>query len=482
KLTGQLPSVSEVLTPTEYFRQMFTPECLRHIVEQSNLYSVQKDVNSPLNCSEKELEQFIGVAFHMSIYGIPATRMCWQAGTRIDKIADVMPMRRWEQIKANIHFNDNSLDLSPTNPCRDPLFKLRPLLNFALDTMNNIPMDEHLSVDEQIIPYKGKSRLKLYNPSKPHKWGYKVYLLCDSKGIAYNFEFHTGKIQPLIGMPDLGASSNIVLRVASIVPQGQNFKLYHDNWFTSTGLEMEMAKKKIYCLGTVRANRLKGCSLKSDKDLKTIGRGAFDEKVATFEGGQLIACKWQDNRTVTMLSTFAGAYPTCKVKRWDRKLSKVTDVQCPSSVVTYNKNMGGIRSRKWYLRIFFHLMDMLCVNAWLLYRRDYHACVQKGKEELGLREFKSSVAEVLCKQGSSSQLKRGRPSSESSDMRRQKKRETKPQQEVRKDGMAHWPYYSDKQGRCKKHGCTGQTRVMCEKCGVHLCFTPKKNCLRYFHT
>ncbi|KAL6484584.1 hypothetical protein MHYP_G00066290 [Metynnis hypsauchen] len=299
--------------------------------------------------------------------------------------------------------------------------------------MNNIAVDEHLSVDEQIIPYKGKSRLKLYNPSKPHKWGYKVYLLCDSKGIAHNFEFHTGKIQPVIGMPDLGASSNIVLRVASIIPQGQNFKLYHDNWFTSTGLEIEMAKKKIYCLGTVRANRLKGCSLKSDKDLKTIGRGAFDERVATFEGGQLTACKWQDNRTVTLLSTFAGAYPTCKVKRWDRKLKTIMHVS------------------------------------------------KKEKKSLVL-EFKSSVAEVLCKQGSSSLPKCGRPSSESSDMRWQRKRETKPQQEVRKDGMAHWPYYSDKQGRCKKQGCTGQTRVMCEKCAVHLCFTPKKNCLRDFHT
>ncbi|KAL6459813.1 hypothetical protein MHYP_G00114560 [Metynnis hypsauchen] len=286
--------------------------------------------------------------------------------------------------------------------------------------MNNIAVDEHLSVDEQIIPYKGKSRLKLYNPSKPHKWGYKVYLLCDSKGIAHNFEFHTGKIQPVIGMPDLGASSNIVLRVASIIPQGQNFKLYHDNWFTSTGLEIEMAKKKIYCLGTVRANRLKGCSLKSDKDLKTIGRRAFDERVATFEGEQLTACKWQDT-----------AEHIC------RSLSNLQE-----TIMHVSK---------------------------------------KEKKSLVL-EFKSSVAEVLCKQGSSSQLKRGRPSSESSDMRWQRKRETKPQQEVRKDGMAHWPYYSDKQGRCKKQGCTGQTRVMCEKCAVHLCFTPKKNCLRDFHT
>ncbi|RXM98290.1 hypothetical protein EOD39_13311 [Acipenser ruthenus] len=51
----------------------------------------------------------------------------------------------------------------------------------------------------------------------------------------------------------------------------------------------------------------------------------------------------------------------------------------------YDKSMGGtdlmdslialyhtkIRSKKWYLRIFFHFMDMLCVNSQLLYRRDF---------------------------------------------------------------------------------------------------------------
>ncbi|KAL2083578.1 hypothetical protein ACEWY4_021351 [Coilia grayii] len=172
----RLATAERVHSPTYYFRQMFSSECLKHIVQQTNLYSVQGNVNAPLNCSEKEIEQFIGCAFQMSIYGVPSTRMCWQARSRLDKIADVMPMRRWEQIKANLHFSDNTMDVG-----QDPLFKLRPFLDFTVERMRSIPMTEHLSVDEQIIPYKGKSHLKQYNPSKPHKWGYKVYLLCDSK-------------------------------------------------------------------------------------------------------------------------------------------------------------------------------------------------------------------------------------------------------------------------------------------------------------
>lgn len=28
-----------------------------------------------------------------------------------------------------------------------------------------------------------------------------------------------------------------------------------------------------------------------------------------------------------------------------------------------------IRTRKWYLRLFYHLLDVIVINSWLLYRR-----------------------------------------------------------------------------------------------------------------
>lgn len=47
-----------------------------------------------------------------------------------------------------------------------------------------------MAVDEQIIPTKARSSLKQYNPKKPHKWGYKVFVL--SGGFSYNFDFYSG--------------------------------------------------------------------------------------------------------------------------------------------------------------------------------------------------------------------------------------------------------------------------------------------------
>lgn len=86
-----------------------------------------------------------------------------------------------------------------------------------------------------------------------------------------------------------------------------------------------MAKRGIYCLGKVRANRLKECSLKSEKEQEKMGRGSSDEKIASRESVQVIATKWHDNHAVTMLSTYAGEYPTSTIERWDRKTKEMVD-------------------------------------------------------------------------------------------------------------------------------------------------------------
>ncbi len=54
-----------------------------------------------------------------------------------------------------------------------------------------------LCIDETIIPFKGCSSLKQYIPKKPHKWGFKLFVLADKNGIVYDFIPYTGKIEPV---------------------------------------------------------------------------------------------------------------------------------------------------------------------------------------------------------------------------------------------------------------------------------------------
>jgi len=54
-------------------------------------------------------------------------------------------------------------------------------------------MEEHLANDEQIVPFKGRRCLRQYNPRKPDKWGYKIWVLCGASGFAFDYECYTGR-------------------------------------------------------------------------------------------------------------------------------------------------------------------------------------------------------------------------------------------------------------------------------------------------
>ena len=60
------------------------------------------------------------------------------------------------------------------------------------------------------------------------------------------------------GNKDIGASGNIVMQLASLIPKNQGHKLLFDNWFTSVNLQVQLEKIGIHSLGTVRQNRLRG--------------------------------------------------------------------------------------------------------------------------------------------------------------------------------------------------------------------------------
>lgn len=43
----------------------------------------------------------------MYMYKMSRSRIFWSAGTRVEKVAVVLSRNRWEELKANIHFNNN---------------------------------------------------------------------------------------------------------------------------------------------------------------------------------------------------------------------------------------------------------------------------------------------------------------------------------------------------------------------------------------
>lgn len=415
----QKVSSGVVKRPVEYFRHFFSEDIIAHIVNQSNLYAIQQNPNKSLALNSQELEQFLGTLLAMSMVKLSNSRLYWKSKLNCPIVSEVMSRDRWEDIKSKIHFNDNTQTPLP-NEKTDKLFKIRPLIDHLQKKFREIPMPQMLCVDEQIVPFKGKISIKQYIPKKPHKWGYKLFVLCDDKGIMYDFFIYSEKIEPVLGEPDLGASSNVVLKLAQSIPVGLNHLLYFDNWFTSLPLMTTLAKKQIFCLGTVRINRLPGIPLIKDKDLIKRGKGSYQEVAALVEDTEVRVVKWADNRVVNLMSTFASAELKDNCKRFDKKTKQTITIDCPAIVKTYNKFMGGvdlmdslialyrihIRSKKYYHKLFFHFIDVTVVNSWLIYRRDCENLQIPKNKIQSLQEFKMSIAEALLLEGKSNRGKK----------------------------------------------------------------------------
>lgn len=114
-------------------------------------------------------------------------------------------------------------------------------------------------------------------PNKPHKWGYKFFVLSSASGFAYNLEFCTGQknnSEPRKSSePDLGASANVVVHLTRVIPINLRHKLFFDNYYTTLPLLVYLKKRNILSLGTVRRNRLKNVMLPEDSLLMKKPRG-----------------------------------------------------------------------------------------------------------------------------------------------------------------------------------------------------------------
>ena len=141
--------------------------------------------------------------------------------------------------------------------------------------------------------------------------------------------------------------------------------------------------------------------------------------------------------------------------------------------------------KKMYHRLLFHIFDLAVVQSWVLYVKDCeHERIPKASM-LSLLQFKLNIAECMLKENKSLQKKRGRPSLEVEPQLQIKKKKgpaaVVSPLPVRSDNFAHWPLAVENKGRCKFLGCKGFSRVMCEKCNLHLCLTQKSNGFKRFH-
>lgn len=121
----------------------------------------------------------------------PSVDMYWTKNEMLETpyFKKVMTYDRFRQLLSLLHFVEN--DENNT----DKIWKIRHVLEALTERFQEVYRpNEHISIDESLVPWKGRLSFKQFNPLKRGRFGIKLFVLCESKtGYVYDIEVYVGK-------------------------------------------------------------------------------------------------------------------------------------------------------------------------------------------------------------------------------------------------------------------------------------------------
>ncbi|KAL3242510.1 hypothetical protein MRX96_021077 [Rhipicephalus microplus] len=366
--------LSQRSTVLETFSLYFDDDVMKHIVDQTNLYAAQTNRAGWTALTCLELRAYIGLLVLMSVNRMHHLQMYWCSDSffHVKEIAQVMTYKRFQLITNCLHLNNNNLMADYGTKDYDRSYKVRPLMDMMNERfLANYTPSSHLAVDESMILFKGRSSMKQYMPMKPKiKRGYKVWSLADSEtGYLLKFQLYEGKSahKP----DDVTLGEHVVLTLTDgAVPAGS--QVFFDNFFSSTKLLQVLREKDILACGTFRVNKRDLPQVV--KENNKLERGSYIWR----RKAEVVAYQWRDSKNVHLMSNYHDPEDRVQVHRTLQNGKKMA-VECPSVVKDYNTWMGGVdkfdqkrnaypadrRSKRWWSRIFYFMLDAAVVNAFI---------------------------------------------------------------------------------------------------------------------
>ncbi|XP_023228763.1 piggyBac transposable element-derived protein 4-like [Centruroides sculpturatus] len=475
-------TLNDVLDPLEYFRLFFDINLVNIIVKETNRYAMQQPKASRKHWDSvitEDIYVFLTICIIQGIIHKPDEKMYWTRNeiflTPI--FSKLMPRNRFLQIKKNLHFSNNGSYRRTTHP-NSKINNIWPIVANLNKKCSHLYVPERdISVDESLMLYKGRISWKQDIPLKRSRFDVKFFMLCESaSGYLYNFIIYTGKGTSFNEKyQEMPIASKIVLSLADPL-LGKGYCLTTDNYYTSPQLADYLISCQTDLCGTVRTNR---------KGVPGVIRNKNMEKgeIVAMRRDKVMILKWQDKSAVALLSTIHNPVKVYKEMRDGSVQSK------PQVVLDYNHTMRGVdrlhqhlhdysvmrkRGKKWYKKIFFHLVDICLYNAFVLYKKN-----GGEKDNLG---FRMKLVERLIEEyHTGTRVKKQGRSRESSLPSRLTER--------------HYPDFippTEKKTSptrccvvcCNRRNEEGkkvrkETRYYCEDCGVALCIVP---CFEIYHT
>ncbi|XP_023236395.1 piggyBac transposable element-derived protein 4-like [Centruroides sculpturatus] len=376
--------------PIEYFNLFFTVSLLSLMATETNRYAKQV-INSmgkvprylkkwkPVTI--KEIKGFLAFLFAMGLDKKSTIADYWSTLPPYNNpwYGELFSRHRFCHLLRFFHLVDKSKLPGPGELGYDPCARYQPLEDHANKVFRqHYTPHQEICVDESLVGTKIHSKILQYQPNKKHhKWGIKLWMLCDSvshyclgfftyKGAKFQAEKHRNS--------KFGLGYTVVRRLLKL--GNYDHKGYHvfvDNYFMSTPLIRSLYSRSTYCTGTVRKSKKK--MLPHFKNKFAVGQ------IMYFRSGPILACGFRERKSqpkpVFLLSSHARAHNNEIVRRGVAKFK-------PQVVLSYNKFMGGVdthdmmlytylderRTKKYWKKVAFNIIARMMLNAYLLYKEN----------------------------------------------------------------------------------------------------------------
>jgi hypothetical protein len=472
------PDINATSSPFSIFI-LFFQRVFQILLEESNRYfhqflATQNNPGpsvQPPDITIEELYTFLAIILQMGHDQRDSMKDYWSRDEQYHTpfFHNTLVRDRFFHILRFLHFENNEEAPDRNDPNYDRLWKIRNIF----DALNNkfceiYNPSEHLAVDEVIVLFKGRVVFRQYIPKKHKRFGIKIYKLCDSLGYTYDMSVYLGK-QKQLATEQITATHGIVLQLVRRV-EGVGHKLFMDNYFSSPTLFDDLMERKINSCGTVRNDR-RGMPQDIRPKFMKLKKGDIVMRVK----GHLSAVRWKDKRDVFVLTNMHA--PPVEGNFVDKAGHAVK----PRVIEDYNTHMGYVdksdrmansygiarRTWKWTKKLFFHLLDITILNAFVLHKSSGGKLTHKKFREALVRDLITQCHELNV---TAFGVSAGRPSPAAAQLSRLEVKHSQ-----------HWPS-KGKQRRCRVCSLNKKARntlYFCRRCDVGLCVV---DCSYKWHT
>ncbi|GLV46045.1 uncharacterized protein CBL_05132 [Carabus blaptoides fortunei] len=388
-----------VTRPSESFFLFFDDFVFDLLVENTNKYIVtevkdnfSRERDARL-VTKNEIKAFLGILIAGGV--MRSSHLNFDDLFSVDDMGNeffytTMNKQRFLFILRCVRFDDKATRAERQET--DKLAAIRTLFDYLVDKCGQLfTPSEYLTIDEQLVAFRGHCNFRQYMPSKPNKYGIKIFALVDARNF-YNLkmEVYLGS-QPEGPFQVSNSPGDVVTRLISpISKSGRNITV--DNWFTSIPLAENLLKNhKLTLVGTLRKNKRE------------------------------VPPEFQPNKTRAVKSTLFGFTTTITMMSYVPKKGKSVmlistlhkdtaidkesgDAQKAELLTFYNMTKGGVdtndklcatynvgrRTRRWPVAIFFHLINVCAINALVIYNSGNNG------NPLNRREFLKKLGRELA--------------------------------------------------------------------------------------